>query len=190
MNTPNKLSLLRIILVPIMMVAFMWNFPYHMFVALGIFVVAAFTDFLDGKIARKYNLVTDLGKFLDPIADKMLTTTALLLLAGYDIIPNPYGLICLFLFISRDLIVDALRQIAAAKGRVLAALPIGKYKTFAVDVALPVLILMAALVELGITGTIITIIMWIGFALLIFASILNIVSCIVYIVKNVHLLKQ
>lgn len=190
MNTPNKLSILRIILVPLMMVAFMWSFPYHMFVALAIFIISAFTDFLDGHIARKYNQVTDLGKFLDPIADKMLTTTALLLLVGYNIIPNPYGIICLFLFISRDLIVDALRQIAASKGRVISAISLGKYKTFAVDVAIPVLMIFQALVELGITGLASTIIMWIGFALLIFASVLNIISCIVYIVKNIHLLKQ
>ena len=190
MNTPNKLSLLRIILVPVMMAMFMINFTGHMFVAMGIFIIAAFTDFLDGKIARKYNLVTDLGKFLDPIADKMLTTTALLLLVCYQVVPMPWGIICLFLFIARDLIVDALRQIAATKGKVISALPIGKYKTFAVDVAIPILMVVVAIAELGVTGTAITVLQWIGFALLILASVLNLISAIVYVIKNVHVLKQ
>lgn len=189
MNIPNKLSLTRIILVPLMMVAFMWPFSGHMFVAMALFIIAAFTDFLDGKIARKYNLVTDLGKFLDPIADKMLTTTALILLVSYQVVPNPYGVICLFLFVARDLIVDALRQIAASKGKVIAAYNIGKYKTFAVDIALPILMLMVALVELGVTGVAITIIMWIGYGLLILASILNIISAICYVAKNTEVLK-
>ena len=77
MNTPNKLSLLRILMIPIFCVCFYWNFAYNYLVSAIIFIVAACTDFLDGYIARKYNLVTDLGKFLDAIADKVLVLTAL-----------------------------------------------------------------------------------------------------------------
>ena len=77
MNLPNKLTLGRLILIPFFIVAFYLNFTGHYLVALGIFALAAFTDFLDGYIARKYNLVTDLGKFLDPIADKVLVLSAL-----------------------------------------------------------------------------------------------------------------
>ena len=78
MNTPNKLTVLRIILTPIFMVTLLVDFNFHYLAALLIFIVASLTDLIDGKMARKYNLVTDFGKFLDPLADKMLTTTAFL----------------------------------------------------------------------------------------------------------------
>ena len=184
MNTPNKLSLLRIIMVPLMMVAFMIEFPYHMFVALGIFILAAFTDFLDGHLARKYNQITNLGKFLDSIADKMLTTTALILLACYNIIPQPYGVICLTLFVLRDIIINFVRQMAATKGVVLAANKLGKYKTFAVDVGIPVLMLAVALANLSVSATAVNVVLWIGYGLIILASLLNLVSGTVYLVQN------
>ena len=76
MNLPNKLTLLRIILIPVFMGVLYWGFPGATYVALVIFIIASLTDMLDGKIARKYNLVTDFGKFADPLADKMLTTAA------------------------------------------------------------------------------------------------------------------
>ena len=80
MNIPNKISLTRICLMPIFILCFLLNFPGSKFVALGIFIIAAISDAVDGHIARKYNMVTNLGKFLDPIADKLLATTGLLLL--------------------------------------------------------------------------------------------------------------
>ena len=82
MNLPNKLTLSRIILIPFFIAAFYAPFTGHYFVALAIFAIASFTDFLDGKIARKYNLITDLGKFLDPIADKVLVTSALVIMVA------------------------------------------------------------------------------------------------------------
>ena len=78
MNLPNKLTILRIILIPVFMGVLYWGFPNAAYVALAIFIVASLTDLLDGKIARKYNLVTDFGKFADPLADKMLVTAAIL----------------------------------------------------------------------------------------------------------------
>jgi len=78
MNLPNKLTMLRILLIPVFMVVLYWDFPGATWVAVAIFIIASFTDLLDGKIARKYNLVTDFGKFADPLADKMLVTAALL----------------------------------------------------------------------------------------------------------------
>ena len=82
MNLPNKLSLTRLIIAPIMIFFYLANFiPYGKFIACGLFIIGAITDFLDGKIARKYNLITNLGKFLDPIADKLLVTSALVLVA-------------------------------------------------------------------------------------------------------------
>ena len=78
MNTPNKLTIARIIATPVFMAALMFEFPYHYTVSLVIFALASLTDMIDGKMARKYNLITDFGKFLDPLADKMLTTAAFL----------------------------------------------------------------------------------------------------------------
>ena len=94
MNLPNKLSLLRIILIPFMLFFYLATFvPYGKIIALAIFIIAALTDMLDGKIARKYNLVTNLGKLLDPIADKLLVMSALLLVVVDYTIPHPYGVI-------------------------------------------------------------------------------------------------
>ena len=76
MNTPNKLTIGRIIATPFFMAALMIDFPYHYTVALILFIAASLTDMIDGKMARKYNMITDFGKFLDPLADKMLTTAA------------------------------------------------------------------------------------------------------------------
>ena len=82
MNLPNKLTMLRILLIPVFMVVLYWDFPGATWVAVAIFIIASFTDLLDGKIARKYNLVTDFGKFADPLADKMLVTAAHALVCG------------------------------------------------------------------------------------------------------------
>ena len=76
MNTPNKLTIARIIATPIFVAAMLIDFPYHYLVATILFIAASLTDMIDGKMARKYNLITDFGKFLDPLADKMLTTSA------------------------------------------------------------------------------------------------------------------
>ena len=190
MNLPNKLTLARIILVPLMMVAFMVEFPYHIFVALGLYIIAATTDFLDGYIARKYNLVTDMGKFLDPIADKLLATTALILIAGYNLIPNPFGLICLFLFVARDTIISALRQIAATKNVVIAADKWGKYKTFILDIAIPVIFLFGALSSLNINAIVLDVIKWLGYGLMIIASLLNLISAVNYLIKNRKVFKE
>ena len=190
MNTPNKLSLLRIILVPVMLVCFLVNFPYHMFVTLGVFIVASVTDFLDGYIARKYNMVTEIGIFLDSIADKILTTTALMLIAVFNLIPQPYGVLCLFLFVSRDLIVNALRQIASARGILVSADKLGKYKAFMLDIAIPVIFMFKALSDISAGQTLVNVFMWIGYGFMILASILNVLSCINYLIKNRQVLKE
>lgn len=185
MNLPNKLSLSRLIITPIMMFFYLATFiPYGKFVALGLFVIGAFTDFLDGHIARKYNLVTDMGKFLDPIADKLLVTTALILVAVDGIIMSPFGAIVLAIFVGRDLAVDMLRLVASSKGIVIAADKLGKYKTFSQDIALPMLILYSALTLLSINATILTIFMWVAYGFLILATLLTIISLINYLIKN------
>ena len=125
MNLPNKLTLLRIILIPVFMGVLYWGFPGADYVALAIFVIASLTDMLDGKIARKYNLVTDFGKFADPLADKMLVTAAMLWFVEIGRMPAW----ALLIVIIREFAVSGLRMVAADKGRVIAAGWSGKVKT-------------------------------------------------------------
>ena len=117
MNLPNKLTMLRVLLIPVFMVVLYWDFPGATWVAVAIFIVASFTDLLDGKIARKYNLVTDFGKFADPLADKMLVTAALLWFVEIGQMPAWALLIVLV----REFAVSGLRMIASDKGRVKTA---------------------------------------------------------------------
>ena len=145
MNLPNKLTILRLIMIPLFVAAFyVTAIPYNYVISAAIFVLAAATDFLDGYIARKYNLVTDLGKFLDPIADKVLVSTALIVMllptAGEMAILPYYAAIAVAVILARELIVSGFRMVAASKGAVLAADWSGKVKTFITDVAIIVLL--------------------------------------------------
>ena len=133
MNTPNKLTLGRMIATPVFMATMLINFPYHYLVSLILFIVASLTDMIDGKMARKHNLVTDFGKFLDPLADKMLTTSAYL------------GFICMFadkysycwqmtaitfIVLFREFMVSSIRLVVVSSGgKVIAANIWGKLKT-------------------------------------------------------------
>jgi CDP-diacylglycerol--glycerol-3-phosphate 3-phosphatidyltransferase len=125
MNLPNKLTLLRIVLIPVFMVVLYWDFPGAAYVAVAIFIVASLTDMLDGKIARARNLVTDFGKFADPLADKMLVTAAMLWFVETGLMPAW----ALLIVICREFAVSGLRMLAADKGRVIAAGWSGKVKT-------------------------------------------------------------
>ncbi|WP_459128782.1 CDP-diacylglycerol--glycerol-3-phosphate 3-phosphatidyltransferase [Guggenheimella bovis] len=123
MNTPNKLTVLRMILVPIYaVVLFTLKEPVW---ALLIFLVASFTDFLDGYLARKMNLITDFGKFMDPLADKLLTITAFVIFSKLDMI----SIYVVLVIIARELMISVFRAIAAGKQVVLAAGKSGKLKT-------------------------------------------------------------
>lgn len=130
MNIPNKISLTRILLMPVFIAFALLPYTWSKFTALAIFVIAAVSDAIDGYIARHYNMVTDLGKFLDPIADKLLATTGLILLIVGEtpIIPMPYGIIVMFIMILRDYEVTGLRQIGQLKGRIIAADKVAKTK--------------------------------------------------------------
>ena len=125
MNLPNKLTLLRIILIPIFMAVLYWGFPGATYAALAIFIIASLTDLLDGKIARKYNLVTDFGKFADPLADKMLVVAAMLWFVENGQMPGW----ALLIVILREFAVSGLRMVASDQGRVIAAGWSGKVKT-------------------------------------------------------------
>ncbi len=129
MNLPNKLSMMRICLVPLIMFFYLATFiPYGKFVAVVLFIWAALTDLYDGKIARSRGLVTDLGKLLDPIADKMLITCSLFVIVLDGAIAHPWGIIALTVMFTRDTIINAIRQVAATKGVVVAAVWSGKIK--------------------------------------------------------------
>ena len=142
MNLPNKLTLFRIVLVPVILLV--WLFPYETFgisipsfpvgpvslsvlniVVLVLFLIASFTDMLDGKIARKRNLITTFGKFADPIADKLLVNSIFIVLASKGAIP----VIPVVIMLSRDTIVDCCRMLASQNGVVVAAGMMGKVKT-------------------------------------------------------------
>ena len=128
MNLPNKLTIARIILTPIFMWALISKFPLHYFVALLVFIGASLTDLFDGKIARERGLVTDFGKFLDPLADKMLTTAAFI---GFIALDIGEGVVWItFIVLLREFAVSSIRLIASTTGgKVIAANILGKLKT-------------------------------------------------------------
>lgn len=167
MNLPNTLSLIRICMIPLVVVMYILNYAWAPIVAVALFILAALTDFLDGYIARKYNMVTDLGKLLDPIADKVLITAALFLICAY----NPYVYVSYYytqlhwgqyyfpivtsfitfgsiIVLARELLISAVRQIAASKGVVVQANIFGKIKTVLQDITLPVIMIMRSLLLL------------------------------------------
>ncbi len=127
MNLPNKLTLFRVILIPFFVFFLLAPFfpGYGNYIALGIFIVASLTDLLDGKIARKYNLVTNFGKFMDPLADKLLVCSALICLIEVDLVPSWVVII----IIAREFIISGFRLVAADNGVVIAANYWGKFKT-------------------------------------------------------------
>lgn len=126
MNLANKLTLLRILLVPIFLVFIVVKgIPYGTFIATFIFIIASITDKLDGYIARSRNQITTFGKFMDPLADKLLVTTALITLVEYRVVPSWAAII----IIAREFAVSGLRTIAASEGKVIAASWWGKIKT-------------------------------------------------------------
>ncbi|WP_186564766.1 CDP-diacylglycerol--glycerol-3-phosphate 3-phosphatidyltransferase [Lawsonibacter celer] len=137
MNTANKLTLLRVILIPVFLVVLYLDFPFHMFIALMIFILASVTDFLDGYIARHYNQVTDFGKFMDPLADKVLVMAAMCWFVATARMPAWALVIVLF----REFAVTALRLIAAERGRVIAAAWSGKVKTASTMVCICLMLL-------------------------------------------------
>ena len=127
MNLPNKLTILRVAMIPLLVVVMLvpLGIPNQKWLAVAIFVLASLTDLADGKIARKYNLITNFGKFMDPLADKLLVCSALICLIELDRIPAWIVLV----IIAREFIVSGFRLVAVEGGRVIAAGPLGKLKT-------------------------------------------------------------
>lgn len=197
MNLPNKLTISRMVMIPVFIAFFYIQFVGHYFVALAVFAIACLTDLLDGKIARKYNLVTNLGKFLDPIADKVLVLSALVVmltvpsiftagLGSWALIVAGCGVA---LILAREIIVSGFRMVAASTGTVIAADIFGKYKTTTQDIAIVILIIGAGVCELTnhIAGTIIN---YIGLAFFAISVILTVISGTNYLVKNREVLSK
>ena len=193
MNLPNKLTISRVVMIPVFILFFYLNFTGHYFVALAVFAIASLTDLLDGKIARKYGLVTNLGKFLDPIADKVLVLSALVVfLTKPEIFVTAAGMgewtwivagCGVAVILAREIIVSGFRMVAASAGIVIAADIFGKYKTTFQDVAVVLLLISAGVFELGTFDFSDEVINYVGLAALAIAVILTVVSGINYIVK-------
>ena len=169
MNLPNKLTVLRVLLVPVFMaVLLLWN----RYVALAIFIVASLTDMLDGKIARKYDLVTTFGKFMDPLADKLLVLSAILIFVELGQFPGWIAMVV----VARELAVSGLRMVAAADGVIMAAGWSGKIKTACTMVGLCVMMTPVTDIALG-PITVNTVMVWI-------ILLTTVVSGVEYFVKN------
>lgn len=186
MNLPNKLTILRIFMIPVFVLFFYLTVvPYNFLISAIIFALASFTDFLDGYIARKYNLVSDFGKFLDPIADKVLVSTALIIMlvppVGVVLLPW-YSGVLVALILARELIISGFRLVASNKGLVISADKSGKLKTFFTDVTI---LFILATANFAVKGLYIT-----GTVLLIISTLLTVYSGFECIVKNKNVLKD
>ena len=199
-NVPNILTMIRLFCTPIVVALFLITIPsgIGVFCALGVYVFACLTDFLDGYIARKYNLITDFGKFMDQIADKAITTTAMILvLFAGNVTLSWVAVLIVLVVVLRDTIISGIRMVAANKGIVIAADIFGKVKSFFLDIASMVLMLYVGLVlclKGGVNAFIgampIEYIRYFGLALMIVGAVLSIVSCVNYSVKAVAAFKD
>ena len=175
MNLPNKLTMFRVILIPFFVLFMLVDITtVDKWIALAIFIVASLTDLLDGKIARKYNLVTNFGKFMDPLADKLLVCSALICLVELTKLPAWMVIV----IIAREFIISGFRLIASDNGVVIAASYWGKFKTTFQMVMICLLI-----ADIAAIGIITNVIVWI-------ALILTVVSLIDYLVKNKDIMKE
>ena len=187
MNLPNRLTMLRVILIPFFVAAMLLSvkdgdaaalrlqadhsFVIWRWVAFLIFAVASFTDFLDGRIARSRNLVTNFGKFMDPLADKLLVCSALILLSAEGSLP----VLVVLIIIAREFIISGFRLVASDNGVVIAASYWGKFKTVSQMLLCIVLILPTISVKLG------SVVVWV---MIVLATALTVISLVDYIVKN------
>lgn len=175
MNLPNKLTMFRVILIPFFIVfLLMPEAPGSKWIALAIFIIASLTDLLDGKIARKYNLVTNFGKFMDPLADKLLVCSALICLIELGRISS----VMVAIIIAREFTISGFRLIASDNGVVIAASYFGKFKTTFQMIA--VCLMIADIAALKPVTAAVT---WI-------AVILTVVSLVDYLIKNKDVMKE
>jgi len=199
-NIPNILTMIRLFCTPIIIALFLIPIPngIGILVALGVYILACLTDFLDGYIARKYNMVTDFGIFMDQIADKAITTTAMILvLLASSVTYHWLAVLMVLVVVLRDTVISGIRMVASNKGVVIAADIFGKIKSFFLDVASMVLMLYTGLsycLSGGVEATIgvmpIDYIRILGVVLMIIGTLLSLISCVNYSVKAVKGFKQ
>lgn len=185
MNLPNKLTVARILLVPFFVAALLIDFPLNNLVALALFGAASLTDMFDGKIARKHGLITDFGKFADPLADKILVISALLCFVQLGLCDCVAVIIVLF----REFVVTSIRLIAAAKGKVIAANMWGKVKTVTQIVAIVCVLAMQTVLDLGGLGVqppaaLPSVFTVIGEVLIWISTFFAVLSGVVYVAQN------
>ena len=176
MNLPNKLSVTRVLCIPAIVTLLHFSAPVCRYIATALFLLGCLTDFLDGRIARKQNLVTDFGRFIDPVADKLLVLTTLIMLIHLGMMPAWIVIIIL----CRELAVDGLRMVAVTKGKVIAAGPLGKWKTACQMILISVMLIL----NLSVYDT------W---PLMILAGIvvlLTLISGVDYFVRNASVLSE
>ena len=177
MNLPNKLTVLRVLMIPFFVLFMLLEIAgaADKWIAVGIFVAASFTDFLDGYIARKYHLVSNFGKFMDPLADKLLVSAAMICLVELGRLPAWVVIV----IISREFIISGFRLIASDNGIVIAASYWGKFKTVFQMAMIIVLICNLG----GVFAVVETALIWISL-------ILTVVSLVDYVAKNINVLKD
>ncbi|MGX8686891.1 MAG: CDP-diacylglycerol--glycerol-3-phosphate 3-phosphatidyltransferase [bacterium] len=174
MNLPNKLTMLRIIMIPFFVFFLLSNIPGKDIIALVLFCAASLTDLADGKIARKYNLVTDFGKFMDPLADKLLVCSALICLVDLGRIPSWVVVI----IVAREFAISGFRLIAADNGIVIAASYWGKFKT-----TFQMIMIILMILNIEKLSILTALMMWVALAL-------TIISLCDYIIKNKQVIGQ
>lgn len=186
MNLPNKLTLARVGMIPFFVAAVeLEGLPHHFLLAFGLFALASLTDLLDGQIARRYNLVTDFGKLMDPLADKVLVTAALVYFIALGVAPAWLVLV----IVAREFLVTSLRLIAAGKGVVLAADRWGKYKTATTMVWICYALLMLEFLEpIAMNGW--TWAVWLNTLLMCASLVFTLISGFNYLRKNWELVSD
>ncbi len=196
MNTPTKITVFRIVLTPIMLFLYLADFiPYGLgkLFATIVLTLGVFSDFLDGYLARKNNQVTNLGKFLDPIADKLLATTAILLLitGANPAIPTIVGIIFFFFNLQRDYMITGFRQIGQLKGIIIAADKLGKIKAILLYLTIIFAMLYSYLRELAFaTETFCQVCTIIIYVLIGISCLFMVISEVGYVVNNPDVLKE
>ncbi len=175
MNLPNKLTMFRVILIPFFVVLMLVDITsYDKWIALAVFIIASLTDLLDGRIARKYNLVTNFGKFMDPLADKLLVCSALICLVALERIPAWVVIV----IIAREFIISGFRLIASDNGVVIAASYWGKFKT-----TFQMVMICLMIADIAQIALLTQIVMWV-------AVVLTVVSLADYLMKNKEVMKD
>lgn len=199
MNLPNKLTLLRVFLIPFFILFFFWSsFPYHFAISLLIFAFAAFTDSLDGYLARKNDLITDFGKLMDPLADKLLVISAFVCILGGGYFHIGFGenadlvisLVGLIIILAREFIVTSIRLVAAGKGIVIAADKWGKFKTISQMVWVCLMLLRLAVPQTVGPALLSNLWQWVLVVLFAISIVLTVGSGFNYVWKNKGLIND